>query len=185
MTPLRLLPVALLSLSTAARAGEVPPPNLHVGDSALLFSLPAINEDAALRAVMRPHVALADFTGVLPGFPARVVVVHFTQKANDPDLLVLDRLQKKHGARGLRVLAISASDGDLASASSWVQSQHLDVPVLRDAHRIVVDRYGVRAYPMTFIIDAEGYIDAIGMPGADLEQAVDALVAPFLKPSAK
>ena len=64
-----------------------------------------------------------------------------------------------------------------------MEGQRLDFPVLRDQHRIVVSRYGVLTYPMTFVIDADGYVDAIGVPGADMEQALDSLVSPFLKDS--
>jgi peroxiredoxin len=163
-----------------AGATEIPGPNLHVGDNALLFSLPAVNEDAAMRVVLRPHVALSDFTGVAPGFPARVVVLQFTKKGGD-DIAALDRLQKKYGNRGLRAIAIVSDTGDLAGLSSWVQSQHLDVPVLRDAYDIVVKRYGVTTFPMTFVIDGDGYVDAIGVDRDTLETSVEAIVQPFLK----
>ena len=72
-------------------------------------------------------------------------------------------------------------DTDLATASDWVETQKLDFPVLRDNHRIVVDRYGVLTFPMTFVIDGDGVVDAIGVPGAEIETSLDALVTPFLK----
>lgn len=170
-----------LLLSTAA-AQPYPAPTLKVGDPALLFSLPALNEDAAMHAVARPHVALADFTGVLPGFPAQVVVVHFLRmQGGEAQLAALDRLHRRFANRGARFVAILVDDTDLATASDWVESQKLDFPVLRDNHRIVVDRYGVLKFPMTFVIDGDGVIDAIGVPGPELETSLDALVLPFLK----
>lgn len=165
-----------------AAAQPYPAPALKVGDNALLFSLPALNEDAAMRAVARPHVALSDFTGVLPSFPARVVVVHFLRRqGGEAQLEALNRLHRRYANRGARFVAILVDGGDLASTSEWVESQKLDIPVLYDAHQIVVSRYGVLHYPMSFVVDAGGAVDAIGVPGADMEAQLDALVTPFLR----
>lgn len=173
----------LLSLLIgSALAQSHPAPNLRPGDAALLFSLPALNEEAAMRAVARPHVALSDYTGVLPGFPARVVVVHFLRAAGgEAQLGVLNRMHRKYANRGARFVAIVVDDTDLATLSEWVEDQKLEFPVLRDHHQIVVSRYGVLTFPMTFVIDGDGYVDAIGVPGPDMETAVEQLVVPFLK----
>jgi peroxiredoxin len=169
------------ALTTTSVAAPIPGPNVKVGDPALLFSLPAVNEEAALRAVARPSVALSDFTGVLPGFPARVVVVHFVQKAGaEGQLQALNRLQRKYANRGARFLAIVADDGELATLSAWVEGQRLEFPVLRDAHRVVVDRYGVKQFPLTVVVDSTGDIRALGAPKEDLETSVDAIIVPFL-----
>lgn len=172
----------LLALLPLALAEGPPAPNLHVGDAALLFSLPALNEDAALKAVARPHVALSDFTGVLPGFPSKAVVVHFMLRPEgEAQLAALNRLHKKYAAKGVRFVAILPEGGDLASLSGWVEGQRLDFPVLRDAHRIVVERYGVEQFPMTFVVDGDGYVGAIGIPRADLETSIDTILQPYLK----
>lgn len=169
-------------LAAVAVAQPYPAPSVAVGDNALLFSLPALNEEAAMRAVARPHVALSDFTGVLPGFPARVVVVHFLRRqGGEAQLEALNRLHRRYANRGARFLAILVDGGDLAGTSEWVEGQKLDFPVLLDTHQIVVSRYGVLHYPMTFVVDGEGTVDAIGVPGADMETQLDALVTPFLK----
>lgn len=172
----------LLALLSLASAQNVPAPNLHVGDAALLFSLPALNEEAALRVVARPHVALSDFTGVLPGFPAKAVVVHFmVRKDGEGQLAALNRLQRKYGAKGVRVLVVMSESGDIAGLSGWIGQQRLDFPVLRDAHGIVVDRYGVRQFPMTFVVDGDGYLAAVGAPRADLETSLDGVLAGLVK----
>ncbi len=179
-----VLAVALaagLSSSAVAAPGALPAPNVKVGDPALLFSLPAINEEAALRAVARPNVALSDFTGVLPGFPARVVVVHFVdRRAAEGQLQVINRLQKRYGNRGARFVAILVDNSELATLAEWVESQRLDFPVLRDAHRVVADRYGVQRFPLTVIVDSAGDIDAIGAPTDTLETSIEAQILPFL-----
>ncbi|MDP2308134.1 MAG: redoxin domain-containing protein [Pseudomonadota bacterium] len=170
-----------LALIAPATAAPLPGPNVHVGDAALLFSLPALNEEASLRAVARPTVALSDFTGVLPGFPARVVVIHFVQKSgSEGQLQALNRLHRKYGNRGARFLAIVADGGELATLSAWVEGQRLEFPVLRDAHRVVIDRYGARQFPLTVVVNASGDIEALGAPKEDLEASLEVLLAPFL-----
>jgi peroxiredoxin len=169
----------LLSL---ALAQDVPAPSLRVGDAALLFALPALNEDAALRTVSKPQVALSDFTGqkgvIDPAFPAQAVVVHFLRKdGGEGQLQALERLHRKYQNKGVRVVAIVAGGGELATLSDWVSAQRLDFPVLNDAHGVVVGRYGVTRFPMTFVVDGEGYVDAIGAPRADqLEAELDAVL---------
>ena len=163
---------------THAAPALAPAPSVHVGDPALLFSLPAVNEDAALRAVARPYVALSDFTGVLPGFPARAVVVQFVEKAgSEGQLAALNRLHKKYNNRGIRFIAVVADSGGLAALSEWVEAQRLEYPVLRDAHRVVTSRYGIERFPLTMVVNPAGDIEALGTPREDLELSLDTLIA--------
>lgn len=186
-----LLALALLlglasAVPAASAAPGVPAPSVKVGDPALLFSLPALNEEAALRAVSRPSVALSDFTGVLAGFPARVVVVHFLQqRGGDGQLQALNRLHKRFGNRGARFVAILSEQGELAAQSQWVESQRLDFPVLRDHHRVVADRYGVKRFPLTVVVNGTGTLDngdivALGAASEDLELGLEAVITPYL-----
>lgn len=166
-----LLPLFALALAAS------PGPALHVGDPALLFSLPALNEDAALHDVARTSVALSDYTGVMPGFPAKAVVVTFLQREGaDSQVAALDRLAKKYERQGVRVVGILAGPGDIATVSDWVESQHLSFPILRDVHGVVVSRYGVSTYPTTFVVNAEGDVVAIGVARADLESGLDTVL---------
>lgn len=166
-----------LVLFSAALAAGIPGPNLRVGDAAYLFSLPAINEDAAMQYVARTSVALSDFTGVMPGFPSKAVVVHFFQQAgSESQLATLGRLHKKYASKGVRTVAVLAGPGDIAAVSGWVEAQRLDFPVLRDVHGIVVGRYGVAAYPMTFVVDGEGDVAAIGSTTSELEAGLESVL---------
>jgi peroxiredoxin len=153
---------------------------VHLGDPALLFSLPALNEEAAMRAVARPSVSLSDFTGVGPAFPAAAVVLHFLEQADGaPQLEALGRLNKRYAPRNVRFVAVLAEGGDLAAASDWVQGLRLEFPVLRDAHGIVVSRYGIQSFPMTFVVDTYGDVVAVGQATAKLESDLDAVLAPL------
>lgn len=174
--------LALVAWLGDVSAAEVPAPNLKVGDSALEFSLPAVNEDVALKAVVNTQVSLSAFTGLEARFPARAVVVTFVEGTTGTDQLqTLQRLQKKYAAKNVRFLLVVMGVGDIATLSDWVGSQKADIPVLNDRYRIVSSRYGVKSSPMTFIIDGDGYVDAIGAASASLEPEVDAILTNLLQ----
>ncbi len=170
-----------MTLALVATATAVPGPSVHLGDAALMFALPALNEDAALRAVARPTVALSDFTGVTPAFPAQVVAVHFLRRGGgDEQLQALGRLHKRYAAKNVRVLAIVVGEDAIASVSDWVQGQRLEFPVLNDAHGIVASRYGVGSFPMTFVVDGQGDVLAIGQATSQLETDLESVISPLL-----
>ena len=170
----------LAALVGLALAGSVPAPSVHVGEPAPLFSLPAINEEMALRSVSKPHVALSDYTGVEAGYAAKALVVLFVERTgSEGQLAALNHLQRKYGNRGIRFVAVMADSGELASLSAWVESQRLEYPVLRDAYRVVVDRYGVKRFPLTMVVEGSGDIVALGSARDDLEGALEAVIAPL------
>jgi peroxiredoxin len=165
-----------------ALAGDTlaPAPSLKVGDSALLFSLPAVNEDVSMRLMARTSVSLGDLTGGdlattdNPGFAAKAVVLCFIDGSTSaPQLAMLNRLQKKYGNRGVRMVAIVSDSIDIATLSEWITTQKLDIPVLHDQYKIVASRYGVKTLPLTFVVDAHGRVDAIGIAKDDLEISLD------------
>lgn len=167
--------------AAAAPALAEPAPALAPGDPALLFSLPAVNEDAALRAVAKTHVALSDMTGVMPSFPAKAVVVTFVNGAA-PDALYsgIEKLSRKYASRNARFLVIVSDTVEIAALSDRVNNLKLSYPVLHDRYRIVASRYGVQAWPMSFVVNADGDVDAIGLAKADFEAAVDAILTDLL-----
>ena len=165
-----------LLLALSALAQTAPAPALKVGDSALLFSLPAVNEETALHQVARGSVALSDFTGVLAGFPARAVVITFSDAKGSAQWQMLSRLQKKFQNRGVRFVIIVADSMDIATLSNSVSSMRLDVPLLHDRYRVVAGRYGVQTLPMTFVVDGDGYVDSIGIARDNLEISLDTIL---------
>ena len=184
-----LLPLLLVHLAVAAPGGSVAtpaaapaavlvaPPSVRVGQAAPHFILPAVNSSVAQGLVDRPDVALGDFVGVRPPHGARTVVVTFLQKdGGEATLAALQRLHRKYGKSGVRVLGVLADTGDLASASAWIEGMRLEYPVLRDGYRIVTERYGIAAWPLTFVINGEGTIEGIGLARENLETELDAIL---------
>jgi hypothetical protein len=166
----------IAALATALAAGPARP--ILLGEAMRQFSLPAINEDAARAIVGKSQVTLADFAASSPIRPAKVLVVYvFSRDAGAEALPLLERAQKKHGARGVQVLAISTDTGDLGGLSTWVEGQKLSFPVLRDNHRIAVARLGLPETPLFILVDDAGDVFALGRPGPDAEGELDALIA--------
>lgn len=165
------------AVAPAAPVVPVAPPSVRIGQSAPQFILPALNSSVAQGLVDRPEVALGDFVGIRPPHGARAVVVTFLHKdGGEATLAALQRLHRKHGKSGVRVLAILVDGGDLATASAWVESMRLEYPVLRDGYRIVTERYGVATWPLTLVINGDGAIEGIGVARENLETELDAIL---------
>ncbi|MEL6349691.1 MAG: TlpA disulfide reductase family protein [Myxococcota bacterium] len=155
------------------------PPNVSVGQQALLFSLPMINEIP----VQDPSgVALSDYVGVRPQSPQKAVLLYFfTRREGSEQLDALNRMQKRFSARGVQVLAINADKGAVGSLSAWLEEQKLEFPVLRDNHHVVLNRYGFDELPFAVVVDKDGYIFAIGRPlGDDFTVNIEAELTPLL-----
>ena len=165
-----------LLLATALAA-----PPASVGLHALVFTLPAINEDAAERAVGRSQVGLSDFVGINPSHASKAVVLHFFDRAHGgDDLDALDRVQKRFRGKDVQVIGISADSSDMGELSNWLEQEKLSFPVLRDNHGIVSSRYGIGTLPLTVVIDAQGYVASVGQPkGASFETELQSQLTPL------
>ena len=168
-----------LALSGLALAGA---PAVNLGDTALNFALSSVNEDAALEAVNKPSVSLADFTGPFAEYPRNAVVMYFFEQAHGGDgLAVLDRIARKYRNQSVQIVALSSDASDVVLLSRWVADQDLTFPVLRDQHRVVHGRYGVTKLPLTVVVDGQGDVFAVGTPGAaDIEVEVSAAIEAVL-----
>jgi peroxiredoxin len=171
-----MTPWMLLSAALAA------PPTVSVGQHALSFSLPAINEDVTEALVSSTQLSLSDFIGVTPRFPQRALVVYFFNRSDGGmSLTELNRIQKRYEGKGVQVIAVSTDVGPIGGLSTWIEEQKLTFPVLRDSHQIVASRYGVEQLPFALIIDGDGYIFAMGRPmGDDFDESITAEIRPLL-----
>ena len=157
-------------------------PNLQVGEPARLFSLPAINETAARDLVNSNHVNLADLTEGSKKSTKGIVLFFFSKEKGGQDLKEINKLSKKHQRNGIRFLGISVDQGDLGVLSDWIESSKLAFPVLRDNHRVVATRYGIRQLPMTYVLDDAGDVLAIGAPsGTQIAPEIEAELVPLLR----
>jgi len=127
-------------------------------------------------------VALADFVGLDPVHPTKVLVLFFFDRTHGAERLdELSRLQRRHGAQDLQAVGVFSGTDDLGDLSDWLKGEKLAFPVLRDHHAIVMGRYELPSLPMVAVIDGEGTLQAIGRPGTDVfEVELGALVAGLL-----
>ncbi len=182
-----MLITALLSAARTTLPAVAAPalPSVDLGEPVPLFLLPAINEDAAVRAVARTQVELADLVGVSPRMPAKAVVLYFFDRNHGGDAIgELGKVHKQMQGKGVQVLAISADTGELGPLASWLDKQKVQVPVLRDEYGVVRSRYGITdaSLPLTLVVESSGRLFAVGQPGpAELEASVAAEVSPLIK----
>jgi len=154
---------------------------VNVGEPAIVFALPALNQAQAVQTVNKASVSLSDFVGVMPSFPKKAVLVHFfTRKSGVDTLKALQRVQKKNETKGVQVLGVCACGGDPQKQSEWIESQNLNFPVIHDGHRVVTGRYGITELPITVVVDGIGNVFAIGRPSGEaaeqeLQSEIDGL----------
>jgi peroxiredoxin len=158
-------------------AAATPQPlTVGVGEPALVFGLPALNQAQAIESVKKASVSLSDFVGVMPAYSRQAVVVHFfSRKRGAGTLKDLHRLQKRNASKGVQVLGVCACRGENQALIEWAESQHLNFPVVHDGHGVVSQRYGVTEFPITMVVDAGGRVFALGQPkGETAEDEIQA-----------
>jgi len=69
----------------------------------------------------------------------------------------MQRLYDELASEGLEILAVNVLENEEA-AQAFIDEQGFTYPVLLDVDGRVMTRYGVRAYPTTYLVDREGYV---------------------------
>jgi peroxiredoxin len=128
---------------------------------ALLFSLPALAEEArpkapdfSLRTVSGERLKLSDYQG-------KVVVLNFWATWCAPcksELTVLQTFLDKHAAEGLAVVSVNIDDPKTsAEVRRFVTDKKLTIPVPLDPEAEVLGKYNPKqALPFLVIIDRDG-----------------------------
>ncbi len=135
------------------------------GQSAIDFSLSDLNGET---------VKLSDYQG-------QVVMVNFWASWCPPctaELPTIQAFYDAHKADGFVVLAVNAHENP-ADVRGFINSKGFTFPVLLDSNAGVMNKYGIRALPMSFIIDKNGNIQYIHRGGIDTE-TLKAKVEPLL-----
>jgi cytochrome c biogenesis protein CcmG, thiol:disulfide interchange protein DsbE len=130
----------------------------HAIDSALARGIdpPAPRQSAPL-----PILGAAG-TRTLKNYRGRVVVLNVFAswcqpcKAESASLERTQRQIERHGATVLGMTYLS----DTAAAETFVRTEHITYPVLRDTTRRLAIAFGIAGVPETFVIDRDGRIVA-------------------------
>lgn len=94
----------------------------------------------------------------------QVVLVNFWAIWCPPcveELPSLQRLKEKRRARGLEILAVEVGDGP-EQIRAFLADKQVNFPVLLDRHGKALGRWGVYAFPTTFLVDRQGRLRYAG-----------------------
>lgn len=117
------------------------------GQGAMDFSLSDLNGKT---------VNLSDYQG-------QVVMVNFWASWCPPctaELPTIQAFYESHQADGFVVLAVNAHENP-NDVRTFINNRGFSFPVLLDSDASVMDSYGIRALPMSFIIDKSGNVQYI------------------------
>jgi len=129
-----------------------------------------------------PPLALPDLAGKevdLSAYRGRVVAVNFWATWCGPcrqEMPDLAAFWTSHKGKCMEVLGIAEESG---RQDVLAMSREIPYPILVDERATVRDRWGVQAYPNTFVVDAEGRVRKVfagGVTERDLERVVGPLL---------
>ena len=106
--------------------------------------------------------------GAEPGverFAGRPAVVAFWASDSQPCLSLLPQLRDlraRFPEQEVGFALLSYQDAD--SLASWLSEQDFELPIGVDPGRASIDAYGVRRWPTTLVLDAQGRVSFIGTP---------------------
>lgn len=73
----------------------------------------------------------------------------------------MQQIHRRHFREGLRVIGVTPLRGPVAELRDFVKRHGVTYPTLVDPGGKVARQYGLRAYPVTVVIDRRGRIRAV------------------------
>jgi cytochrome c biogenesis protein CcmG, thiol:disulfide interchange protein DsbE len=132
-----------------------------------------------------PNFTLPDISGhgttSLSAFRGKVVVLNFWASWCDPcktEAPALQEIASKYGSRGVAVVGVDSQDAT-SDARAFAERYHLRYPLVHAQGTGIYHRWGLSAYPETFIIDAKGRV-VHHFAGPVTGQIVEQQIAPLL-----
>lgn len=134
-----------------------------------------------------PDFRLAGLDGnahALKDYEGKPLIINFWGTFCPPcrdEMPALQQQYDKWKGQGLQLIGINLSE-DRLTAESFVRSVGVDFPILLDRDKITQTKYGVRQYPTTFFITADGTIQDIVIGGPLSEQQIETHVQKLMMP---
>ncbi len=140
-----------------------PCPAVDAGSLAPLFCLTNINARPAAEGVIPPagRWCLKHYVGPRATSPAYAVLLSFFATWCAPcvaELPFLQGLQQRYAAKGLRTLVVNVEQEHEDTLRSFLADKGIVLPVVKDVHTILMQRYKVTALPNLFLIDGQGTV---------------------------
>lgn len=118
----------------------------------------------------------------------RAVLLNFWASWCEPcraEMPSLQTLAEHYGSDRLVVLAVNVKESN-ATIERYVQRSGLNLPVLPDADGAMTRQWGVKVFPTTVLVGADGRVRAVLRGELDWTgQAAQRLVEPLLAPAAR
>ena len=161
-----IVALGAISLPAIALDGQ-PTGKVSAGNPAPDFTLSDLNGQSVTLSQLRGSVVVVDFWATWCG-PCKEELPH------------LQALYARYKSRGLIVLALDVGES-ANTARSYVSSKNYTFTVLLDSKSTVVQQYGVRGIPATFIVDTQGIVRKTTMGySASMEKELEQAIVPLL-----
>ncbi|WP_199623173.1 TlpA disulfide reductase family protein [Paenibacillus alkalitolerans] len=145
-----VLLIAGYTVAGGAFQGDPKPP--ETGQKVPAFSLTGLDEQTYDPAKLKGKPLVINFWGTF--CPPCV-----------EETPALQRMYEKYKEDGVVILGVNLGEKPLVRVKNFTDRFGVSYPVLLDPELEVRDRYGVRSYPTTFFVDAEGVIREIKVGG--------------------
>ncbi|KIL34922.1 thiol-disulfide oxidoreductase [Cohnella kolymensis] len=120
----------------------------------------------------------------LKDYEGKPLIINFWGTFCGPCRDEMPALQKQYDkwqAQGLELIGINLGE-DRLTAESFVRNVDVNFPILLDKDRQTLNEYGVRQYPTTFFISADGTIQDVVVGGPLSEQEIETRVQQLMMP---
>lgn len=146
------------STTETAVSGEAADTGLAVGKSAPDFKLVTMDGE---------EMSLSDFRG-------KPVFVNFWATWCPPCRAEMPDMEKLYGNMDIEILAVNMTDTEKneGAVADFVNETALTFPVLMDVDGELSSAYNVKAYPTSYLIDADGKIGFIAYGAMNYNQMV-------------
>lgn len=129
----------------------------------------------------RPGLATAK-SGGKPTKPGRITAILFWTDVCEHcyrHLPAFQRVADRYAGKPVDFLTVCSGEKDAARAAAAAKDRGLTLPVALDPHETASGRYGVRVFPVVFVLAADGAVQAVHgrtgvVPGSDGLQNLEA-----------
>lgn len=168
--PRRRLPAGLIGLAGLALLSSLimaallligPPGRNAAGGGPALTPVPDRISDGALAPVFESETPAGEPVS-LEALRGRPVVLNFWATWCAPcrvEMPALQRASERYAGEGLTILAVNAME-PAGRVTEFMDELGLTFPAVLDPDGEILDLYGVRVFPTTIVVDAEGRIRA-------------------------